>query len=786
MPVPAGKRGVYSTYDEYDYIVVGSGAGGGPLACNLAEAPQGYRVALLEAGLDPAAKVGSTSFYNTSVPGLHPRATEDASFSWDFGVQHYEDRGQQAKDSKYDIPKGQKDIFYPRAAALGGCTSHHAMITIYPFRADWDNIQSLTNDPTWSADSMRGYFTRMEDCQYLPGNGLAGKVDPESGHGFGGWLPLSMTDPTLAINDPALIKILLHAFLTAFVDAFVPPAAKQKLATQVDATQKALDLAVNELLTAGQRASAFQPNTIRPMYEQLRADIAAWQKTRPKKRSQTITPDELIRLYADADVLLQLLPLARAWLDPNRNFHQDSARFGPYSPPASILYGVRKGVRERILEVRARYPDRLHLFSGALVTKVILEKLNAAGEPGLRAVGVNYYQQAGIYKATPKPVVNKAQLKELRVHGNGEVILAGGTFNTPQLLMLSGIGPEDVLKSANVPVQCKLPGVGQNLQDRYEIAVIAEYPATPNFTGFRVLQGSTFFAPGDSCSADQPATHYPSTPDTAIRDWTNHRGVYATNGVVLAILKKSTNAENDTPDLFLFGLPGTFKGYYRGYSCDTQSDLVKPGTRVENHRRFTWAILKARTKNDQGYVKLKNNDPLERPIINFKYFKESALKDANGVVNDDWVKDRDALVEAIVLAQQLITSGYSDEKNSVLPKPAIIWPPQDTLANPAALQQFVLDEAWGHHACGTCKIGKLSDPTSVLDGDFRVRGVKNLRVVDASVFPKIPGFFIVTSIYMISEKASDVILQSRQVIDECTKAPARVQSKLKPWPTAPG
>ena len=68
------------------------------------------------------------------------------------------------------------------------------------------------------------------------------------------------------------------------------------------------------------------------------------------------------------------------------------------------------------------------------------------------------------------------------------------------------------------------------------------------------------------------------------------------------------------------------------------------------------------------------------------------------------------------------------------------------------------DNAWGHHACGTCAIGVDTDPNAVLDSQFRVRGVTGLRVVDASVFPRIPGYFIVTAVYMISEKAADVIL----------------------------
>jgi choline dehydrogenase len=78
------------------------------------------------------------------------------------------------------------------------------------------------------------------------------------------------------------------------------------------------------------------------------------------------------------------------------------------------------------------------------------------------------------------------------------------------------------------------------------------------------------------------------------------------------------------------------------------------------------------------------------------------------------------------------------------------------------VRAFVRDQAWGHHACGTCAIGAADDPMAVLDSAFRVRGTKGLRVVDASVFPKIPGLFIVSAVYMVAEKASDVILSTAQ------------------------
>jgi choline dehydrogenase len=74
------------------------------------------------------------------------------------------------------------------------------------------------------------------------------------------------------------------------------------------------------------------------------------------------------------------------------------------------------------------------------------------------------------------------------------------------------------------------------------------------------------------------------------------------------------------------------------------------------------------------------------------------------------------------------------------------------------IRTYIRDNTWGHHASCTCKIGADDDPMAVLDSNFRVRGTQGLRVVDASVFPRIPGLFIVSAIYMVAEKASDLIL----------------------------
>jgi choline dehydrogenase len=753
---------------EYDFIVVGSGAGGGPLACNLTLAPEGYRVALLEAGTDPAAVPDSRTFFNCSVPGLHTRATEDSAISWEFFVQHYNAVERQKQDTKYHDDKAEdsRGIFYPRAAAVGGCTAHHAMITLYPHRADWDAIKELTGDDSWSADNMRKYFERLESCQYLPRPATGQDTDPATRHGFDGWLPLSMADPTLAFQDQALLQILLYAFLVAQMevgpDGKPAGARAQEVLSDSERTKKALGGALQRLLAAGEKAAERMPNSARSMLESVKGDMErlARDPGRPKKDQKELDdPLALLRAYVqDVPSLLQLFQLALAWLDPNRSFDTDAQRVGAFSTPASILHGVRTGLRERILAVRALYPDRLHLITGALVTKVVIENK--------KAVGVRYLKQEGLYQATPSPWTGALPpARELRVRANGEVILAGGAFNTPQLLMLSGIGESKHLTAVGTPAEevvCDLPGVGKNLQDRYEVGVVAQLPEGAEFT---VLKGSYFLAPGDGCAPNlkapelRPGSDGP--PDVALKEWLNHRGVYASNGAVLTIIKSSSVVEKGgVPDLFIFGLPGNFRGYEKGYSCKIQHEQKKDGSWVENHRRFTWAILKGRTRNMAGVVRLRDTNPLRRPAINFQYFDEGSA---------EWEKDLQALVDGVRFTEQLLRA--SDLKAK------IIWPEDKDRNGTDALKAFLKREAWGHHACGTCKIGKADDKAAVLDGDFRVRGVKNLRVVDASVFPKIPGFFIVTSIYMISEKASDVIRADRKLAD--------AGKPRDDWPKAP-
>ncbi len=134
---------------DCDYVVIGSGAGGGTLAARLAEA--GMRVVLLEAGGDPLREPAPGLPEDYEVPAFHPLASEHPAMRWDFFVRHYDDDARQRRDPKWR-PQG---ILYPRAGTLGGCTAHNAMILVAPHDSDWDGIAALTNDPSWRAGNMR-------------------------------------------------------------------------------------------------------------------------------------------------------------------------------------------------------------------------------------------------------------------------------------------------------------------------------------------------------------------------------------------------------------------------------------------------------------------------------------------------------------------------------------------------------------------------------------------------------------------------------------------------------
>lgn len=338
-------------------------------------------------------------------------------------------------------------------------------------------------------------------------------------------------------------------------------------------------------------------------------------------------------------------------------------------------------------------------------------------------MGVDYLEGSSLYRADPRSG-SATETGSGSVDATREVILAAGSFNTPQLLKLSGVGPRSELESLGIPVVVDLPGVGTNMQDRYEATVIGKADSD-----FAITSKCTFL----QTSPDECLEAYESGFDPITK------GVYATNGIAVAATIRSSVAEGE-PDLLVSGAPAKFKGYFPGYAADSLADA----------QHWAWIVLKAHSRNNAGTVTLRSADPRDTPRIVFNYLDAGA--DAGGAAAAD--KDLQATYEGFQFARRAFAGlvplggGFAE-----------VWP-GGNVSGEADVKAFLRDEVWGHHASCTCPIGADGDPAAVLDGDFRVRGARGLRVVDASVFPKIPGFYIALPLYMVSAKASDVILQA--------------------------
>jgi choline dehydrogenase len=632
-----------TTLEDYEYVVVGSGAGGAPLAARLAVA--GYKVLLLEAGDDQT----NTTQYN--VPALHSVAAEYEPMRWDFFVKHFDDEAEMKKDTKltYELPDGSRytgpsppagakplGILYPRVGSLGGCTSHNALITILPYNSDWEKIQRITGDASWAPSNMRKYYQRLERSRYLPSS--------VAGHGFSGWLETSLTDLTLIVQDLKVISLVLAA-ATAMGQTLLGG-----LLTTVGGLGQVLLRDINN------------PSSSRDSAEGL------WQ-----------------------------VPLAMKIPDYKR------------AGPVDFLHDVMNAKNS---DGSRKY--HLDIQLNTLVTSVKFSE-STDGKP--KATGVNFLTGRSLYGADPRRQSGAATGKgtEGSVTATRETILSAGAFNTPQILKLSGVGPKDELEKFGIKVVKELPGVGKNLQDRYEVPVVGEAPSK-----ISLLNGCTFLE-GDH--------------DPCLEKWENlplgiGKGVYATNGVALAITKKAKNTANGNADLFIAGWPAYFNGYYPNF--------FQNATNGQNH--WTWLTLKAEARNTAGTVTLRSADPQDVPEIRKRNFD----------VGGD--EDLDALVEGMKYGRKVFKdlvplNGQFTE----------VWPGKGVQTD-AQMKEFAKYEAWGHHASCTCPIGADNDEQAVLDTNFKVRGVDGLRVVDASSFPSIPGTYLALPLYMLSEKASDVII----------------------------
>jgi len=344
-------------------------------------------------------------------------------------------------------------------------------------------------------------------------------------------------------------------------------------------------------------------------------------------------------------------------------FYQVSQKGGQRWSTAS---GYLDGVRGR---------PNLSIVTGALVHRVQIENG--------RAVAVEYQRHG----------------QKHRADAAGEIILCGGAINSPQLLMLSGVGPAAQLRQHGIAVGIDLPGVGQNLHDHLDACLVyrCTQPITYDKTN-EILAGLQYFlfkqGPGTSNIAEA--------------------GGFA----------RTLMAPDSRPDVQYHFVPAILDDHGRhrvaGYGFTLHSCHLQPRSR--------------------GHLELASADPAVKAKLFGNY-----LSDA-----EDF--DRRTLVEAVRLSRRLLHAGAFDAFRGAEMFPG------DNDDSDTAISTFLRRRCETvYHPVGTCRMG--NDPLAVVDADLRVHGVAALRVVDASVMPKITSGNTNAPTVMIAEKASELILR---------------------------
>lgn len=314
---------------------------------------------------------------------------------------------------------------------------------------------------------------------------------------------------------------------------------------------------------------------------------------------------------------------------------------------------------------------------------------------GDRVIGVQFNDRSGLHTAV----------------SNREVILSGGVVNSPQLLMISGIGPEAQLKEHDITVRVNAPGVGQNLADHPSI--IAMYHRTEPQGPFHHMMRYDRIVP------DLAKTYF---------GFNGFSGDVP--GGITAFLRSSV--ATDVPDLqFLFtAAPLAAWPYMRPFKepfpdgFATRLVLTQPEAR--------------------GQITLTSADPTAVPRIQQNFL----------AADHDWTVLREGLEIARSLADSPNMRPFV--KAETVPGPDC----KDKDSINAYIRKSLITV---HHPAGTCRMGAESDPRSVVGPDLKVHGVDGLRVVDASVMPDLPNGNINAAVLMIAEMASDMILNNTKI-----------------------
>lgn len=391
----------------------------------------------------------------------------------------------------------------------------------------------------------------------------------------------------------------------------------------------------------------------------------------------------------------------------------NNRREGAHLTPSSISPAkgnIRSSVADLLYETE-QSTSKLTIRDNSFVTQILLDDSNVA-------YGVQVQEGTALYSVATG---TRTLQEEKTYYANKEIILAGGTFNTPQILMLSGIGPKDHLTEFNIPVRVDLPGVGANLHDKLEATMNWNMPRR-----WKVFdQGCTFARPSleeDPCYVDFINGQFPN--------------IYTSSGSLLGIQRK-TDPSLERPDMYLQISANDFSGYNDGW--------IEKGVYSGSEQTLTINTSTPRMGPSKGTIRLQSSDPFTAVLVDFNQYDDEDLERTGRIVEE--------MRKAFRKLQWIGVVG-----KEVAPGPNV--------KSFDDIKAWVRSVGWGHHPLGTAKMGNVEeDGMAVVNGQFRVHGVERLRVVDGSVFPVQPGFFPMVPIYMMAEKAADDIIRDAEQLE---------------------
>jgi choline dehydrogenase len=358
--------------------------------------------------------------------------------------------------------------------------------------------------------------------------------------------------------------------------------------------------------------------------------------------------------------------------------HNGSEQEGISVVEINTARGRRASTARSYLHPVRKARQNLHILTKAHTTRVLFE--------GTRAVGVEFLRRG----------------KLERVRADREIILSAGTYGTPQILMLSGVGPADHLRSLGIDVVHDLSGVGENLHEHPNLLNIYRTNGRIGLSRHLRLDRATW----------------------AVARWALFgRGPFAMAGTTANIFMRS-HPDLERPDIQIIAMP-----------VHQHAKLWFPGFTEPPVYAFTArvGILHALSR---GWVRLRSANPLDLPRIQFNMLTEQA--------------DMDSMVQAVKLSRTLFGQ---DPMRRLIAEELL---PGAHFQSDAELAQAIREQAeHRHHACGTCRMG--TGDGAVVDAQLRVMGVQGLRIADASVMPEDPSGNTNVPTMMIGEKAADLI-----------------------------